>query len=239
MTTFTARSGPRSLVGLLAALGLVGALAMPALANHETDFTLVSPGAQSTECDSYDYGFKLDNMDSMSAGVYTASDAGHTVWIEIELFESGNEVNDYEILDADPEIAFVFVKQPVQNGGISHLTFCYDVPESIPAESIPAESIPAESIPAESIPAESIPAESIPAESIPAESIPAESIPAESIPAESVREGELGGNPTPSGGGTLPDTAMGEWGQIPATVLSLLLLGSLAGMLYVRLARQR
>jgi len=32
---------------------------------------------------------------------------------------------------------------------------------------------------------------------------------------------------------------MGAWDQIPATVLSLILLGSLAGMLYVRLARQR
>jgi len=57
-------------------------------------------------------------------------------------------------------------------------------------------------------------------------------------PTDSVREGELGGNPTPTGA-PLPDTAMGEWGQVPATVMSLLLLGSLAGMVYVRLARQR
>jgi hypothetical protein len=32
---------------------------------------------------------------------------------------------------------------------------------------------------------------------------------------------------------------MGDFGQVPATVLSLVLLGSLGAMLYVRLARQR
>src|SRR5690606_35458599 len=33
--TLTARSAPRTIIGLLAALGLVAALAMPALANHD------------------------------------------------------------------------------------------------------------------------------------------------------------------------------------------------------------
>ena len=32
---------------------------------------------------------------------------------------------------------------------------------------------------------------------------------------------------------------MGHFGQLPATVLSLVLIGALAGMVYVRLARQR
>lgn len=52
-------------------------------------------------------------------------------------------------------------------------------------------------------------------------------------------EGELGGNPTPTPP-DLPDTAaLGAYVQVPATVLSLLLLASLAAMLYVRLGRQR
>jgi hypothetical protein len=56
-------------------------------------------------------------------------------------------------------------------------------------------------------------------------------------PAQSEREDTLGGNPTPAP--AVPDTAMGDFGQLPATVLSLVLIAALAGMVYVRLARQR
>ena len=54
-------------------------------------------------------------------------------------------------------------------------------------------------------------------------------------------EGELGGNPPAPApqGGSVPDTAMGQSNQVPATVLSLVLIGVLAAMVSVRLARQR
>lgn len=53
-------------------------------------------------------------------------------------------------------------------------------------------------------------------------------------------EGELGGTPTMAPqSGSIPDTAMGQFDQVPATVLSLVLIGALAAMVYVRLARQR
>lgn len=65
--------------------------------------------------------------------------------------------------------------------------------------------------------------------------------------------GTLGGNPTPAptgqvlasaptptpAGGTLPDTAMGQFGQLPATVLSIVLLAALAATVYLRVATQR
>jgi hypothetical protein len=112
---------------LLSAMAMVHPLVGAVQASHEDDLELVAPGANSAECEGYDYGWKLDNMDQLSAGVYTASDENHTVWIEIELFENGgNEVNDYTILDSDPAISDIFVKQPNEGGGISHLTFCYD-----------------------------------------------------------------------------------------------------------------
>jgi hypothetical protein len=222
-----ARKGPRTILGLLAALGLVAALSMPALASHDTDLELVDEGAQSNECAEFDFGFKLDNIDELSEGVYTASDEKHTVWIEIELI-GDPEVNDYEILDADPAIDGTFVKQPVEGGGISHLTFCYNVQES---EAPPSEAPPSE--PAESTPASEAP----PSEPVEESEAPAES---EAAPAESAREGELGGTPTPAPRGDLPDTAFGgDFGQMPATVLSLVLIAALAAMVYVRLARQR
>ncbi|HEY6609033.1 MAG TPA: hypothetical protein VI277_07555 [Candidatus Limnocylindria bacterium] len=50
-------------------------------------------------------------------------------------------------------------------------------------------------------------------------------------------EDTLGGNPTP--GGEVPDTAVGGFNQIPATLLSLVFLAALGGMVYLRLARER
>ena len=53
-------------------------------------------------------------------------------------------------------------------------------------------------------------------------------------------EGTLGGNPTPTPPTPdLPDTALGDFGPMPATILSLLLLGSLAALAYVRVTRRR
>ncbi len=59
-------------------------------------------------------------------------------------------------------------------------------------------------------------------------------------PSQTPREDTLGGNPTPApSAGELPDTAMGIVPQVPATVLSLVLLAALAAMVYIRVARQR
>jgi hypothetical protein len=59
-------------------------------------------------------------------------------------------------------------------------------------------------------------------------------------PTPTLRDDTQGGNPTPTlGGGQLPDTATGGMGQVPATVLSLVLLAALAATAYARLARQR
>jgi len=53
-------------------------------------------------------------------------------------------------------------------------------------------------------------------------------------------EDTLGGNPTPTPAPTVPNTAMGDgFDQVPATLLSLLLVAGLGTMLYIRLQRQR
>jgi hypothetical protein len=57
-------------------------------------------------------------------------------------------------------------------------------------------------------------------------------------PSPTPRESELGGNPTPTP--ELPDTATSELGaQMPSIVLSLVLVASLATLMYVRMLGQR
>ena len=57
-------------------------------------------------------------------------------------------------------------------------------------------------------------------------------------PSATPNEGELGGNPTATPA-PLPNTAMVDGAAVPAVLLSLLLIGSLGAMAYLRLARQR
>ena len=53
-------------------------------------------------------------------------------------------------------------------------------------------------------------------------------------------ESELGGNPTPTPEAEVPDTATsGLADQVPSLVLSLVLVGSLATLFFVRMAGQR
>jgi Prealbumin-like fold domain len=59
-------------------------------------------------------------------------------------------------------------------------------------------------------------------------------------PSPSPRESELGGNPTPTPADEVPDTATtGLANQVPALVLSLVLVGSLATLFSVRVAGRR
>jgi hypothetical protein len=217
MGATTTRRTVRGLAGLVAVTGLVFALAVPAFANHETDLTLVAAGTGAgDECEGFDFGFKLDNIDQLSAGEYTASDAAHTVRIEIELFESGEgEVNDFDILNAEPAIANIVVKQPNEGGGISHLTFCYnDEPEPTPT-----------------------PVDEEPTPTPLGEEPTPTPLGEEPTPTATVREGTQGGTPAPTGG-TVPNTATSQpWTGVPASVLGLLLLASLGALVYVRLAQ--
>jgi hypothetical protein len=222
MNKFRARTGLRTTASLVASLGLMTVLAMPALANHEDDFQLVAVATgEGTECGDFDFAFKLDSIDQLNAGIFTASDKEHTVWIQIELFESEEgEVNDFVILDADPTIDDTNVKQPNEGGGISHITFCFDTVTATPTPEVtptPEESASAATPTPTPTPEES-----------------------DSAATPTARENELGGNPSPApSGGTLPNTALMAGESVNAIVLTLVLIGSLAALASLRLARQR
>lgn len=149
MSTRTAASRPMILLAALSALALSLLWVMsPVLGSHDTDLELVAINMDNTdECDGFDFAFKLDDVQDLAAGEYTASDADHTVFIEIELIDTDppdGEIDDFTILDADPPIADIEVKQPNEGGGISHLTFCYETEQSV-EESVPGsveESVP-------------------------------------------------------------------------------------------------
>jgi hypothetical protein len=233
VSTLTARSAPRTIIGLLAALGLVAALTMPALASH-VEPTPVNEG--NPTCSDFDANWLEVKVDPPADGVYTDGTLTVTIsnyadnqfdWesnigVDAVFVKAGSDKHNLYVYNPEATEDDGLTAQDGQGNGISHISFCYDI--DVPEESEAEESMPEESQPEESQPEESQPEESEVAE--------------ESAPAESIREDTQGGNPTPTGG-TLPDTAVGQFGQIPATVLSLVLMGALAATVYVRLARQR
>ena len=229
MSLLRARKGPRTLLGLLAAMGLVAALAMPAMASHvEPEFVNGNPSCG-------DLGFSneltIDVSDLTAGTTETFSNAFGSIDIT-----ASADLKSFDFANAEPPIDAIVIKAgsagnlyaydppatadtglvtPVNDGGqqaeVSHISVCFGV-EAPPSEAPPSEPGEESEAPASEAP-------------------PSE-------PAESEREGELGGNPTPAP--EIPDTAVGgDFGQMPATVLSLVLIGALAAMVYVRLARER
>ena len=224
MSGQTARKGPRTLIGLLAALGLVAALAMPAFAG--TDWATVTGYAAGTA--------ENNNPDTWGDNCEDAGVSGQDTWVLPDLPDG--QVYDLVIVKtASEQSAPGHVNTLFDNPtagqtvwadsdgsgdfsdgdkGISHIIVCTE-DEAPPSEAPPSEAPPSEAPPSEV----------------------AESEAPASAPAASEREGELGGTPTPAP--EVPDTAMGDVGQLPATVLSLVLIGALAAMVYLRVARER
>jgi hypothetical protein len=238
VTSLTARSGPRTIIGLLAALGLVAALTMPALAGAETIWAEVddyAPGsAENNSADAWAEWGECEKLATPTGGwsdTYVLPELADGLVYSLVVVKAGSDQSTEEganTLFEFPAAGETVWSDAVADGvfgegdkNISHIIVCTDeeAEESQPEESQPEESQPEESVPASEPVEESEEAEA-------------------SEPAESINEGELGGNPTPTGA-ALPDTAAGTFGQIPATVLSLVLLGALAAMVTVRLARQR
>jgi len=228
------RRSPRPLliVAAFAALSLaLMAIAGPAMASHEDDFELVPVGTGvGDDCEGFDFGFKLDNMDEIEDlpgdDIYTASDADHTVFIEIQLFFSAEgEVNDFDILDADPAIDGITIKQPNEGGGISHLSFCYNEAEET-ATPTPTPTPVVTPTPTPVVTPTPTPEET----------------PEGSTPTPTPEQSVAGGTGTPAP--SQPDTAMSPNGgpsPIPTLVFGLILLASLGTLAYanVKTARSR
>jgi hypothetical protein len=222
LTTTRARSGPRTLVAIAAALGLLVALTLPALAG--TDFATVTGYAEGTPANNSPdtWGDDCEGVPAPDGGfgdTYELPALADGLVYSLVVVKTGSEQSNpgfVNTLFADPLAGQTVWADSNGNGafdgddkGISHIIVCTaaaddeDTPSPSPTEDEEEE-----------------------------EETP--------TPSPTERQGQLGGNPTPTpGGGSLPDTAVGGMDQVPAIVLSLIMLAALAGTAYARLARQR
>lgn len=224
MSTLTARSAPRTILGLLAALGLVAALTMPALAGEPEVIWATVDGyaegsAANNEASTWGTGCtKLPTPEGGWDATYLLPELGEGLVYSLVVVKAGSDQSSEEganTLFEDPAAGETVWSDNVADGvfgegdkNISHIIVCTEEEED--EEETPTPTPTPSPTPEDE----------------------------EETPSPTIREDTQGGNPTPSGG-TLPDTAIGQFDQIPATVLSLVLLGAMAAMIYVRLARQR
>lgn len=223
MSALRARKGPRTVLGLLAALGLVAALTMPALAGAEVDWATVTDYADGTSENNHaeTWGENCEDVATPEGGwddTYLLPELGEGLVYSLVIVKAGSDQSTEEganTLFANPSAGQTVWADAVADGEygegdktISHIIVCIDDEDEEEEEPTPTPTIREEE----------------------EGGTP--------TPSPTIREDEQGGNPTPTAP-IVPDTAVGQFGQVPATVLSLVLLGALAAMIYVRLARQR
>jgi hypothetical protein len=204
-----ARTGLRTLVGLMAALGLLAALTMPALGASVTP-TPISDDNNPT-CSDFGDWTEL-KVEPPGNGDF---DDG-TLFVTITNFSN----DDPKGFDWESNIGVDAVL--VKAGSDKHNLYVYD-PESTGDTGLVPQDGQGNGISHISFCYDE----------------GDESTPTPT-PSPTPRESELGGNPTPTPAAEVPDTATtGLADQVPALVLSLVLVGSLATLFYVRIAGQR
>ena len=226
MSTTRARSGPRTLLAIAAALGLLAALTLPAFGGEETDWAEVTgyaPGtAENNEASTW--GANCEKLPTPEGGwgpTFELPALAEGMVYSLVIVKAGSDQSTDDgpnTLFEDPAAGETVWADSVADGvfgegdkNISHIIICTEEEDEEEEEETPTPT-----------------------------PTPTASPTPTPTPTPTERDGELGGNPTPTpAGGTVPDTAMGGMDQVPATVLSLIMLAALAGTAYARLARQR
>lgn len=223
VSTLRSRKGPRSLLGLLAAMGLVAALTLPAMAGAEVVWATVTDYAEGTAENNHPdtWGENCETVPAPEGGwgeTYLLPELGEGLVYSLVVVKAGSDQSTEEgpnTLFANPSAGETVWADAAADGEfgegdkkISHIIVCTEEDDEEEEEPTPTPTIREEEEGGNP------------------------------TPSPTIREEEQGGNPTPTLA-EVPDTAMGQFGQLPATVLSLVLLGALAAMIYVRMARQR
>ena len=208
----------------MAALGLLAALTMPALGASVTP-TPISDDNNPTCSNFGDWtelkvdppgnGTFTDGTLSVTITNFTNSDPKGFDWtsnigVDAVLVKAGSDKHNLYVYNPESTGDTGLGPQNGSGNGISHISFCYDEGDESTPTPTPSPT-PRES-----------------------------ELGGNPTPSPTPRESELGGNPTPTPGGEVPDTATtGLADQVPALILSLVLVGSLAALFSVRIAGQR
>jgi hypothetical protein len=206
---------------MLAALGLLAALTIPALGASVTP-TPISDDNNPTCSDFGDWtelkvdppgnGEFTDGVLTVTITNFTNDDPKGFDWesnigVDAVLVKAGSDKHNLYVYDPESTGDTDLGPQDGQGNGISHISFCYDEGDEATPTPTPSPT------------------------------------PRESElggnPTPTPRESELGGNPTPTPEAEVPDTATGLADQLPSLVLSLLLVGSLATLVSIRMIGQR
>ena len=233
MNALKGRSALRTLLGLLAALGLVAAMAMPVAASSQVLLHEPHKGTDSSDAASFEaddcgdfttgvvWHFILNQYDGDDTATIFATfeDAG---LISVDASKVVGAQHFYVNTPTDDVLEDAYAEVDGDAGDanlvLSHI--CHTGNEASPTPTPTPTPTPEVTPTPTPTPEES-------------------ELAGTPTPTATPNEGELGGNPTPTPAGTLPNTALIDGGTLPAVALSLMLIGSLAAMAYLRLARQR
>ena len=219
-----ARSGVRTLVGLLASLGLMAAFAMPTLGASVTP-TPINDG--NPTCGDFSAAWTQLKVEPTGNGQFTdgtltvtitsfvnssSGTPGSFSWssnigVDAVFVKAGNDKHHLYTYNPESTGDTGLGPQAGQGNGISHISFCYDAggTTTTPTPTPTPTGTPMTPTGTPTTPG----------------------------------GGVLGGNPTPTPAGTLPNTATSTLTSAPALGLSLLLIGSLGALVSVRLARRQ
>jgi hypothetical protein len=213
-----ARSSMRTLVGLLATLGLLAAFAMPTLAASVTptpindgnptcgDFNAawtelkVEPPGNGVFTDGT-LTVTITNFVNSSSGTPGSFDWSSNIGVDAVFVKAGNDKHNLYTYNPEATGDTGLGPQSGTGNGISHVSFCYD------AGGTTATPTPTPTPTA--------------------------------TPTATPGGGVAGGNPTPTPAPTLPNTAANTLTSGPSLGLSLLLIASLGALVSVRLARRQ
>jgi hypothetical protein len=216
----------RTLVGLLATLGLVAAFAMPTLAASVTptpindgnptcgDFNAawtqlkVEPPGNGVFTDGT-LTVTISNFANSSSGTPGSFDWSSNIGVDAVFVKAGNDKHNLYTYNPESTGDTGLGPQSGTGNGISHISFCYD------AGGTTATPTPTPTPTPTGTPTTPTGTPTTPG------------------------GGVAGGNPTPTPTGTLPNTAAGTQTSVPTLALSLLLIGSLGALVSVRLVRRQ
>jgi hypothetical protein len=119
------------MVAAVAIWALFGGAAFVGATHTEPSALTLVEADKECQAEGFDFGWKIDEIDDLHPGPYTFSNEDGTVTGSITFTgdDPDGQPTGYTDLVVAPPYDGIIVKQPQEGGGISHITFCYNIPE--------------------------------------------------------------------------------------------------------------